>query len=83
MSADIQELRVKIEKARSWARKYFRHDAAAHVGLVDDCYQFLPPSFFVEFSSPDTMIVKPSAMGKPMGISTKYKLAFYSNGNMV
>jgi hypothetical protein len=79
---DIQELRTKIEEARKWAREHFRHGAASYVGLVDDDFQMLPPSFFVEFPSPDTMIVKPSAMGRPIGVSIEYRLAFRSNGIM-
>lgn len=82
MGDNIQELRVRIKIARGWAHKYFRHDAASNTQLLDNNDCFLPPSAFVEFPSPDTMEVRPAAIGKPIGITYKYRLAFYSNGNM-
>lgn len=79
---DIQELKKKIEMARSWARNHLNYEAANNTSLIDGNLRMLPPSFFVKFPTPDTMEVSPSIMGKPIGIWIKYRLAFYDNNRM-
>ena len=80
---DLLELKRKIKYARNWAREHFRADRAGDTRIVDDQLNILPPSFFVEFPSPDTMTVNPSVFGKDSTVlKTEYKLAFYRDGRM-
>lgn len=72
----IEKLKKKIEYAREWAKKHFNYDGRLETRLVDENMMMFPPSFFVEFPTPDTMKVAPSFMGRPMGLWILYKLSF-------
>lgn len=76
------ELIEKITIAREWARQHFNADNAENPKIMNEDFSLVKPSCFVEFPSPDTMLVNPSIMGTPSGIIIMYKLAFRNDGTM-
>ena len=63
---DLNQVKRDIQRARTWARKYFNVEGPD--GFLD------PPAFGVEFPEPDQMVVYPRLWGKRMSIGVEYRL---------
>ena len=79
---DLDKIKEQIALARSWAWKHFNANNCHETRLVDENLNMLPPSFFVEFPTPDTMRVSPSIMGTS-GLWIYYRLHFKRDGRLV
>jgi len=77
---ELDEIKAKINRARKWAWKYFNAEGRNETRFCDENLQMFPPSFFVEFPSPDTMRVTSSIMGRPAGLWVEYRLQFRPDG---
>lgn len=72
---DVNSIKMQIQIAREWALEHFNAENAENERLVS-YFNFVKPSFFVEFHTPDTMIIWPSIMGRKGFPSIHYRLAF-------
>ena len=68
----LAEIQADIEHAREWALRHFNADTERDT-LLD------PPTFLVEFPTPDEMVVCPKVYGRPLGVPFTYRLAWIGN----
>lgn len=77
---ELRTLKEIIDFAQEWGRIHFNADQAEDPRIVDENFNFLPPSFFVEFPMPDCMNVTPSILGKKTWMTFEYRLHFKRYG---
>jgi len=80
--SELDDIKEKIKLARAWAIKHFNAENAKDSRLIDENMNLVPPSFFVDFPSPDTMRAEPAIMGRRGGIVFEYRLHFPKRGKL-